>query len=81
MAQVITIAFICDRCGKREAKDERYCPHPSGYVSFGPVNGSNDEHIGARANKEKQHADICEPCRRGLLSWWRVGSDKCSDAT
>lgn len=40
-----------------------------------------DEDGGARANKQEQHADICEPCRRGLLSWWRVGSDKCSDAT
>ena len=72
--QTITYA-ICDRCGStREGKVG--IDLNGGYVSFGPVNGANDEHVGVRAGgrvtANTQHADICEDCRESLLKWWRL---------
>ena len=71
-----TVTFhICDRCDrKREGKVG--IDIDGGYLSFGPVNGANDEHIGLSAGGKivpdnTKHADLCEDCRLDLLRWWR----------
>lgn len=68
MATRMTTTHICDRCDA-ESEGTAGLDFPAGYVAFGPVNGSNSDHVGSR--NFKTFADICESCRLDLLRWWR----------
>lgn len=70
MTVITTKTHTCDRCGTQR-QGEAGTDFDWGYVSFGPVNGALDEHVGERTRAD-DHADLCERCRETLLRWWRA---------
>lgn len=69
MATLITTTHVCDRC-RSESVGQVGRDFSGGYLSFGPINGANSDHVGISKNPDKSHADICEDCRKSLMKWW-----------